>query len=38
VRVYVLFLRLGLTLQLWLSWNSLCRADWPGTHSDPPAS
>ncbi|XP_050006399.1 XK-related protein 8 isoform X2 [Alexandromys fortis] len=25
-------------VSLWLSWNSLCRPDWPLTHRDPPAS
>ena len=25
-------------IQLWLSWNSLCRPDWLHTHRDPPAS
>ncbi|EGW07852.1 hypothetical protein I79_010928 [Cricetulus griseus] len=33
-----MFLRQGLTIQLWLSWNSLCRKDWTGTHRNLPAS
>lgn len=29
------FLRQGLTLQLWLSWNLRCRPGWPRTHKVP---
>ena len=35
---FVLFLREGLALQLWLAWNSLCRPSWPPTNRDLPAS
>lgn len=30
--------RQGLTVQPWLSGNSLCRPGWPGVHKDPSAS
>ena len=32
------FLKQGLPLELWLSWNSACRLKWPWTHQDPPTS
>lgn len=38
---YLLFLfvlRQGLTTYPWLSWNSLCKLDWPQIHKDPLAS
>lgn len=28
-------LRQGFSVQLWLSWNLLCRLSWPWTHRDP---
>jgi hypothetical protein len=31
----LILLRQGLTLELWLAWNLLCRPDWPQIQRDP---
>ena len=36
--IFSAFLRQGLTMYPWLSWNSFCQPWWPWTHRDPPTS